>query len=106
MPEIKRGDIYWANLNPTIGSEINKIRPVVILSLTPINKARNTVIVAPLSTSAPEIKHINVKLTAGNIARCDQIRTLDKSRLSKKIGSMHTKDITLIIDNIKYIIGF
>ena len=47
-----RGDIYWVDLNPTTGSEINKQRPCVLVGATPINQARHTVVVVPLSTSA------------------------------------------------------
>jgi len=105
MSEIKRGDIYWANLEPTIGSEINKIRPVVILSISAINSVRNTIIVIPLSTSAKVVKYINIELTGGIIARCDQVRTIDKTRLKSKKGSISKKDLDLIKESIKVILG-
>lgn len=104
MSEIKRGEVYWAQLDPTIGAEIQKTRPVVVMSNTSINKARRTVVIVPLSTSAPVIPYLNVGLTGGNTARCDHIRAIDKSRLGKKIGTLSTKDIDAIFEGLKRIL--
>lgn len=104
MPEIKRGEVYWAHLDPTIGAEIQKTRPVVVMSNSSINKARKTVVVVPLSTSAPVIQYINVGLTGGSTARCDHIRAIDKSRLAKKIGVLSIKDMEAILDGLKKIL--
>ena len=103
--EIERGDVFWAQLDPTIGSEIKKTRPVVILSINPLNKARRTVVVVPLSTSAPEIKFLNVGLKGGSVARCEHIRAVDKSRLSDKIGSISESDMQKIEEGISRILG-
>ena len=104
MSEIKRGEVYWAQLDPTIGAEIQKTRPVVVMSNSSINKARRTVVVVPLSTSAPVIQYINVGLTGGNTARCDHIRAIDKSRLGKKIGILAINDMDAILDALKKIL--
>jgi mRNA interferase MazF len=100
MPEVKksleRGDVYWVSLDPTIGAEIQKIRPVVVVSINPLNRARKTFIGVPLSTSAPAIEHINIFLTGGSVARCDQIRTLDKSRLKNRIGKISAADMRIL----------
>ena len=103
--EVERGDVFWARLDPTIGSELQKTRPVVILSVNPLNKARKTIIAVPLSTSAPEIEFLNVALKGGSIARCEHIRSIDKSRLSDKIGSISDKDMKKIEEGISRIIG-
>lgn len=104
MSEIKRGEVYWAQLDPTIGAKIQKTRPVVVISNSSINKARKTVVVVPLSTSAPVIQYLNVGLTGGSVARCDHIRAIDKSRLSNKIGMVTTKDMDAILDALKKIL--
>lgn len=104
MSEIRRGDVYWAQLDPTVGAEIQKTRPVVILSNSGINKARRTVVVVPLSTSAPVIPFINVGLTGGSTARCDHIRAIDKSRLGKKIGILGAKDLVAVYEGVKRIL--
>jgi mRNA interferase MazF len=108
-PEVKitleRGDVYWVSLDPTIGAEIQKIRPVVVVSINPLNRARKTFIGVPLSTSAPAIEHVNIVLTGGSVARCDQVRTLDKSRLKHKIGKINTADMRTLSVSLKRVMG-
>ena len=100
---MKRGDIYWVDLNPTIGSEIKKKRPCVLIGATPINKARRTVVVIPLSSAGvpkpmPTLT-IGVKcLGKEAVAVCDQIRAVDKSRLQEKIEELG-KDELLELEN-------
>ena len=105
---MNRGDIYWVDLNPTRGSEINKKRPCVIVSATPINRARNTVIVVPLSTAAksrPPIV-INVECLGQEVsAVCDQIRTVDKSRLIQIAGKLSDDDMDSLDDNLRQILS-
>ena len=92
---VERGSVYWAQLDPTIGSELQKSRPVVV-SITPLNRARNTIIVVPLSTSAPAIEHLNAPLTGGSTARCEHVRSIDKSRLRQKLGTVAQADMLAI----------
>jgi len=103
--DISRGEVFWARLDPTVGSEIHKTRPVVVLSINPLNRARKTVVVVPLSTSAPAIDYLNVELKGGSVARCEHIRSIDKSRLSDKIGSISVADIGKIEDGICRVLG-
>lgn len=104
MSEIKRGDIYWVAFDPAQGAEIQKTRPAIVLSNTLINQARKTVIVVPLSTSAPAITYLNVSLTGGSIARCDQIRAVAKIRFQNKIGIAHKKDLDAIANGLNHIL--
>jgi mRNA interferase MazF len=105
---MNRGDVYWVDLNPTRGSEINKKRPCVIVSATPINRARNTVIVVPLSTAA---KHrppivINVECMGKQVsAVCDQIRTVDKRRLVQPAGNLSSDDMNTLDDSIRQVLS-
>ena len=103
--DISRGEVFWARLDPTVGSEIQKTRPVVVLSINPLNRARKTVVVVPLSTSAPAIDYLNVELKGGSVARCEHLRSVDKSRLSEKIGSISVADIGKIEDGICRVLG-
>ncbi len=103
--DISRGEVFWARLDTTVGSEIQKTRPVVVLSINPLNRARKTVVVVPLSTSAPAIDFLNVELKGGSVARCEHIRSIDKSRLSDKIGSISVADIGKIEDGICRVLG-
>ena len=83
-------DIYYINLNPTQGSEINKIRPCVIISPDEMNRNLNTVIVAPLTSTIkkyPVRVNCTVEDKQGQIA-LDHIRAVDKSRLGIKIAHL------------------
>jgi mRNA interferase MazF len=104
---MNRGDIYWVDLNPSTGSEINKLRPCVLVGATPINRARHTVIIVPLSTSAKARPPITISVSCLNkqvTAVCDQIRTIDKSRLKNSAGSLSTKDLSAIDDGLKQVL--
>jgi mRNA interferase MazF len=104
---MNRGDVYWVDLNPTKGSEINKKRPCVIVSASPINRARNTVIIVPLSTAArhrPPIVIAVECLGKKVVAVCDQIRTVDKSRLVQAIGKLSRGDMDTLDDSLRQVL--
>ncbi|RUM94199.1 MAG: type II toxin-antitoxin system PemK/MazF family toxin [Thiothrix sp.] len=85
---IKRYEIYLANLDPTVGSEIRKTRPVVIISDNLMNKMLSTVVACPLTTKLhPKWRSRVQVICAGKKAEIavDQIRTLSKSRLIKRL---------------------
>ena len=105
---LKRGDIYWVDLNPTVGSEIKKQRPCVLMGATPINQARRTVLVIPLSSSgmsrpplAVEVECLGRKV----IAVCDQLRAVDKSRLRESAGSLTADDLEQIEEALRRILS-
>ncbi|QLH44045.1 MAG: type II toxin-antitoxin system PemK/MazF family toxin [Coxiellaceae bacterium] len=105
---MNRGDIYWVDLNPTRGSEINKHRSCVIISVNPINSARHTVVVVPLSTSAkprPPIALAVHCLDQIATAVCDQIRTVDKTRLGKLAGKLSVKDLNSLENSLRQVLG-
>jgi mRNA interferase MazF len=88
---MNRGDIFWVDLNPTKGSEINKQRPCVLVGATPINQARHTVVVIPLSSSPNVRPPLTIPVICLNkkvVAVCDQIRAVDKNRLGKAAGRL------------------
>lgn len=104
---MNRGDVFWVNLNPAKGSEINKQRPCVLVGATPINKARRTVVVVPLSTQAIIRPPITVAVSCMGkkvAAVCDQIRTVDKTRLIKQAGSLSEKDLDILSENLKQVL--
>ncbi len=88
---IKRYEIFYADLNPTIGSEIKKIRPVVIISQDEMNLYLETVVICPLTSKLhPQWRtrlQIECTHTRAEIA-VDQIRTISKLRLKKKIDEL------------------
>ena len=87
---VKRFDVYLVNLDPTIGSEIRKARPCVIISPDEMNRHIATVIVAPMTTKGrdyPTRVHCSFKGKDGQVV-LDQIRTIDKARLIQKLGKI------------------
>jgi mRNA interferase MazF len=105
--KMNRGDIYWVDLNPTMGSEINKLRPCVVVGATPINQARHTIVVIPLSTSAKARPPLTIPVSCLNkevTAVCDQIRAVDKSRLKNQAGSLSEKDMNLLDDGLRQVL--
>jgi len=93
--EIRQYEIILVNLDPTIGSEIKKTRPCVVISPDEMNKHLRTVVIAPMTTTSKkyptrvEIKHEN-KL--GWIV-LDQVRTIDKQRILKNLGRLSKPEI-------------
>ena len=88
---IKRYEIYFADLNPTIGSEIKKVRPVIIISQDEMNKYLETVVVCPLTSKLhPQWRaRLQIKCANKNAeVAVDQIRTISKQRLQKKIDKL------------------
>jgi mRNA interferase MazF len=84
----KRFDVYLVNLDPTVGSEIKKTRPCLVTSPDEMNRWIRTVIVAPMTTrgqSYPTRVPCKFQKKEGQVV-LDQIRTVDKSRLLKKLG--------------------
>lgn len=105
---MNRGDIYWVDLNPTVGSEINKRRPCVLVGATPINQARHTVVVLPLSTAAKERPPLTIAikcLDKHSVAVCDQIRAVDKSRLKDKIGQLTKKELDILDESLRQVLA-
>ena len=87
---VNRFDVYLINLDPTIGSEIQKTRPCLIISPDEMNRHIRTVIVAPMTTAGkdyPTRVTCKFKKKKGQIV-LDQIRTIDKTRLIKKVGTI------------------
>lgn len=88
---VKRYEIYFADLNPAMGSEIEKVRPVVIISQDEMNKYLETVVVCPLTSKLHPQWRSRLQIKCGNknaeIA-VDQIRTISKQRLKNKIDKL------------------
>lgn len=87
---VKRFEIYFIDLNPTIGSEISKIRPCVIISPNEMNNALNTVIIAPLTSTIKKYPmRVNCKVDGknGQVA-LDHLRSIDKRRLKAKLTTL------------------
>lgn len=90
MGMVKRGEVYWVNLDPTIGTEIRKTRPALVVSPDDMNAALPRVIIAPLTSKGqplgcrPKVRFAHK--TA--LILLDQIRSVDKRRLTGKMGEI------------------
>lgn len=87
---VKRGEVYWVNLDPTIGTEIRKTRPALIISPDDMNAVLPRVIVAPLTSKGQPLgcrPEVEFKGKPSRIL-LDQIRTVDKQRLGAKMGEI------------------
>ena len=105
--KLKRGNVYWVNLDPTQGSEIKKVRPCVLVGAAPLNQARRTVLVIPLSRSGVAKPPITVRVRCIDqevVAVCDQIRAIDKTRLSTWIEEMSKEDLETISKALKQVL--
>ena len=92
---MKRYDVRWATLDPAVGSEMAKTRPVVIVSLDVLNERLQTVTVCPLTTQMHADWRTRLQVRVGRrdaeIA-VDQIRTISKARLGNKLGALSEND--------------
>ena len=96
----QRGEVWLVSLEPTIGLEIRKTRPCVVVSPNETNRLLRTVIVAPLTST---IKNYPTRLAIAFQNRqssiaLDQIRTVDKSRLLKKLGTITSEECQSVAD--------
>ncbi len=100
---IKRFEVYLVNLDPTIGSEIRKTRPCLVVSPDEMNHAIRTVIVAPMTTKGqpyPTRVACRFKGKGGQVV-LDQIRTVDRARLITKQGQIDDQTATAVLEVLK-----
>jgi mRNA interferase MazF len=92
---VARGEVWLAVLDPTVGAEIKKTRPCVVISPPELHDHLRTVIVAPMTTgSLPAPYRIPVRFQAKRgLILLDQLRTLDKTRLAKRLGAVSQKTL-------------
>jgi mRNA interferase MazF len=104
----RKGDVYWVALDPTIGSEIKKTRPAIIVSTNITNEISSRVIIAPVTSRAHKIFPFEVPISLngqkGKIL-LDQIRSIDKKRLGKKITECDAEMLGYINDALKIVLA-
>ena len=90
MGVVARGEVYWVNLEPTIGTEIKKTRPALVVSPDDLNAALPRVIIAPITSKGQPLGCRPEVVFVGKKARIllDQIRSVDKRRLTGKMGEI------------------
>ena len=107
---LKRGDIHWVDFpkRDPKGSEIEKTRPCVIISLSSVNDLRRTVVVIPLTSSPEPVPPIAIAVASAGVnslAVCDQVTTVDKRRVKNRSGSVSAKDMKAIEQSVRLVLG-
>jgi len=101
---MNRGDVWWVNFEPSIGGEIRKKRPAIIVSNNAANKFLNRVQVIPITSNTdrlfPSEAYVTVAGKKGK-AMADQLATVSKQRLSKCIGSISDDEMKMVVEAIK-----
>lgn len=111
MARILRGEIYWADLDPTKGQEQSGQRPVLILSQDVFNDRSGTVIAMALTSQTQKagfpltFELSNPELPKKSWVKISQIRTLSTERLGKRITKLSEKELDLVIEGLNEIIG-
>jgi mRNA interferase MazF len=104
----RRGDVFWVNLDPVVGSEIRKTRPAVIVSNDSCNRYGTRVVVLPITSNVhslyPWEAMVEVKGRPGR-ALGDQIRSIDKIRLKSRAGRLTADEMSRIDDALMITLG-
>lgn len=105
---IKRFEIYWVNLDPTVGREMQKVRPAIVISPNEVNDALGTILVAPVTSSRRNFPtRIAFELNENeNYIALDQVRAVDKTRLSKKISVLSRETSQTVCERLQELFAF
>ena len=97
---VSRFEVFLVNLDPTVGSEIRKTRPCVVVSPDEMNRYVRTVVVAPLTTAGrPYPSRVPVRFAGKNgQVVVDQLRTVDKIRLARRLGALEPREAAAVLE--------
>ena len=111
MASILRGDIYWANLDPTVGHEQAGRRPVLILSRPTFNDRSGTVVAVALTSAEPRAGFpLTFELTKTALpkrtwVKISQVRTISTQRLGGRLASCHSSEVQRVVEGLNELIG-
>lgn len=108
MAQMRRGDVYWINFDPSIGGDIRKRRPAVIISNNAANEALNRIQVVPLTSNAGRLYPSEAMVTIEgkpSKAMADQLTTASKQRVGGRLGALSAKDLKEVERAIKIQLG-
>ncbi len=103
----RRGEIWWVRLDPTLGSEIKKTQPCVIVGTNVLNERRRTVVIVPLSSAPQAAPPLLVPVVCASrpaVAVLDQIRAASKQRLDRRIGELSAHDLAALEDGLRLVL--
>ena len=105
---IERGDVYWVNFEPSLGGEIKKVRPAIVLSNNAANTHLNRVQVVPITSNAERLYPGEALITLNaekRKAMGDQLTTASKERMGRRIGALSAADLARVEDAILLQLG-
>lgn len=106
---IKRGDIFWVDFDPSTGTETRKKRPALVCSHDDMNEYSNRVIVAPITSNLKKVYDFEYEIVGHSFisgkAMFDQLKAVDKTRVGTKIGSIPLKQMNEVDLIIKMVLG-
>lgn len=112
MPTVSRGEIWWADLNPTKGSEQRGRRPVLVISNDQLHRIPVGLLwILPLTTSEYGVpNHVEIEPPEADIQErsfvmCEQIRTIDEDRLDEKIGEVEPSTLKSVDTKVRWLLG-
>ncbi|MGD0224100.1 MAG: type II toxin-antitoxin system PemK/MazF family toxin [Terriglobia bacterium] len=103
----RRGEVWWVRLDPTLGSEIKKTRPCLVMGANVLNERRHTVVVVPLSTAPQAAPPVLVPVVCSGrrvVAVVDQIRAVAKERLTHKMGEISLADLGSVEEALRIVL--
>jgi mRNA interferase MazF len=103
----RRGELWWVNLDPTVGGEIKKTRPCVVISNSLVNQHRRTVVIVPLSSSPQAAPPLLVSVTCAgqpSVAVIDQVRAVAKERLVRLIEDLSAEHLQAVENGLREIL--
>jgi mRNA interferase MazF len=103
----RRGEVWWVRLDPTLGSEIKKTRPCLVVGTNVLNERRRTVVVVPLSTAPDAAPPLLVPVVCGGrrvVAVVDQIRAVAKERLTRRIGVISLDNLVSVEEGLRVVL--
>ena len=104
---VRRGDIWWVDFDAVASGEMRRMRPAVVMTADPLNRARRTVVVVPLATGPhphPPIVIATPSAGQGRVAVCDQARAIDKGRLTRTAGQLSSADLKAVEEGLRRIL--
>ena len=111
MAGILRGDVFWADLDPTLGQEQAGRRPVIVISQDVFNERSGTVIAMAITSQSPRagfpltMELVSVPLPKRSWVKISQVRTLSTQRLGARIGRMSPEELERLVEGLNEIIG-
>jgi mRNA interferase MazF len=111
MARILRGEIYWANLDPTKGKEQSGKRPVIVISEDVFNERSGTVIAVAITSQQPKagfpltVELVDTSMPKKSWVKVSQLRTLAVGRLSNRLAVINEKELDQVLEGLKEIIG-